>query len=1254
MFDYETDDEKPKVKQDIKIIPYTKNRMKIVRGNQYFILDPNRYDINNLMMLIDLKKINKIEEKFEKYPDGLDRLTFIKLMKNELPTNASDPYDEINLVYGLYKLFCETDLSGDGIMQWSEFTQFMIDRVEGEDDAADPNDTEGMKEKEMIKYKRYMISEKVKDYTIHKKDIISAVYYQKIDKIFIAEYNSKILKIYNPRTGRCEMNFDIEGYFQKKILEEEKSKKSGNKKKQKFKVENVKSLTFSVLSMYMAPMNILALCLSNNKIAFFTFSNDLNAECIYELITNPLQKRVWYLKEHDIWVSTGRKLESDKYYYVYELDIDFEKDGDKINCLYNQGHWHRNMFFENPLDYKSPNYGKGHQGEILDVIEISKPLLILTACMDGKIRLFNLNEKEFLKVWKHEGGVRTLAYNPNIDTNGLILCTGFEYNISIFSTDLSLDDTFKGKLEGHGAPVICVKFLADSYMCVSVDEDAVVKIWDAKQRQCLQTLQVDQKKLIVNQLLYIKKYNRFVIYGNKMIFYDQKYRESEISKASKEKNEINYPIQCQFNKYHMHFYVATLKDIRIYSSVNGNLIYVFKKFLEQERFDNETKIRCFCFDYQYRLLYLGFSNGTVQQFNAGNGSLIKPINEYEIERDGISTIKTHHTKDVTSMFVFWNLPGTPNEDYILVTTGLDSNINMYNEKDPEESVKLRGIYNSHNIRDKKNEILCMDFSRRYNNFATGSVDGIVNIWNFELTKMEETCYIQNYRNYNAIVLKFLDPFPVLSVGYSNGSIFLWGTRPNSDLSGQCFFRTMHYFHKESGFIPNPISSISFFHHNFGKLDNKIAKYAEDFLKNPPEDISFDDDLLNYDVSNKDENKPKSYLLIGDDKGFLKMVDLEPIFKKYNIGIMEQSIVQSTFNILKTEELHAETSLIHNLQKEKKFMGPFYAVYPNLVIYESKIHNEEIVYLNLVDDPFSIISVAKDRRVKIWDTEMNIIGEIYTGINNISLAPWKFKLDWETLKKEEMDEFLGICDDVQVDFSMLKNYNKNAPIPPEDMEEEKNDKNDLFKTQIPVKKKRFKKIEPNKEKIKIFEDDNIINESYEGRFIQEMKKKIDEDFCPHGEEIGMNEMSRNVIDSVANGKDISELFQSPMHKKLKNTQSLLPKIPTSANSKDNQSQIDRKELYIEKFIKKSDDNVKESLILPLIKHEFKSNENVKFRQGETEKILAFEYYQNSYKECFRIHSKEEGITGLRANYRLMWDFVDGYSKRKKRSKIGNGK
>ena len=145
MFRSEKEDQKQK--EEIKILPYPKNKMKIIKGNQYFILDPNLYDINSLMMLIDLKKINKIEDEFEKFPDGLDRITFIKLIKKEININTTEPYDELNLVYGLYKLFCEIDLSGDEIMQWSEFTQFMIDRVEGENEtSSNPENKEGIKD----------------------------------------------------------------------------------------------------------------------------------------------------------------------------------------------------------------------------------------------------------------------------------------------------------------------------------------------------------------------------------------------------------------------------------------------------------------------------------------------------------------------------------------------------------------------------------------------------------------------------------------------------------------------------------------------------------------------------------------------------------------------------------------------------------------------------------------------------------------------------------------------------------------------------------------------------------------------------------------------------------------------------------------------------------------------------------------------------------------------------------------------------
>jgi hypothetical protein len=102
---------------------------------------------------------------------------------------------------------------------------------------------------------------------------------------------------------------------------------------------------------------------------------------------------------------------------------------------------------------------------------------------------------------------------------------------------------------------------------------------------------------------------------------------------------------------------------------------------------------------------------------------------------------------------------------------------------------------------------------------------------------------------------------------------------------------MNYFHKESRFIPNQISCFVFIYNQFSKLDDKKAKYASYFESNPPDDIQFDDDLLNYDNSEEDDNKPKSYLCFGDDKGFLKIVNLEPIFKKYNIKIKEKSVLQ---------------------------------------------------------------------------------------------------------------------------------------------------------------------------------------------------------------------------------------------------------------------------------------------------------------------------------------------------------------------------
>ena len=180
-----------------------------------------------------------------------------------------------------------------------------------------------------------------------------------------------------------------------------------------------------------------------------------------------------------------------------------------------------------------------------------------------------------------------------------------------------------------------------------------------------------------------------------------------------------------------------------------------------------------------------------------------------------------------------------------------------------------------------------------------------------------------------------------------------------------------------------------------------------------------------------------------------------------------------------------------------------------------------------------------------------------------------------------------------------------------------------------------------------QENEVLNESYEGRYIREMNNEIEEGFAKKGEEIGMNEMCNNVIDNIIEGKEINELFNPPVQyrKSYKHLNTKLPKVNNMSIIKEEDKKANNG-LFSEKFIKPHKKNYKSLLILPLLNHKFKSNANVKFKQGETEKILAFEYYQNSYKQCVKMNHSQEPLNSIRANYKLMWRNVDSFLNKKK--------
>jgi hypothetical protein len=186
--------------------------LQISKKNYYYLINREKYDITKIMMMINYKRLSTLGHQFRAYPEGIEKIKFSTLLTNLLKTDKMPINELTDLIYGIYKFFSEIDFNGDNNMEWAEFTQFIIDKVEGENNNIEREQEDSnkiMSEKEMMKYKRYELSKIIRDIYIHKTNITSACYINKNNKLLINEYNTNYLKVYNPMNGLIENYINI-------------------------------------------------------------------------------------------------------------------------------------------------------------------------------------------------------------------------------------------------------------------------------------------------------------------------------------------------------------------------------------------------------------------------------------------------------------------------------------------------------------------------------------------------------------------------------------------------------------------------------------------------------------------------------------------------------------------------------------------------------------------------------------------------------------------------------------------------------------------------------------------------------------------------------------------------------------------------------------------------------------------------------------------------------------------------------------
>lgn len=80
-----------------------------------------------LLSRLENEKLSPLNHAFVQQINGIDKHLFIEIVESAIEVESGDRLD---VVFGLDELFEDIDINGDGKMEWSEFTQYIIDAVE--------------------------------------------------------------------------------------------------------------------------------------------------------------------------------------------------------------------------------------------------------------------------------------------------------------------------------------------------------------------------------------------------------------------------------------------------------------------------------------------------------------------------------------------------------------------------------------------------------------------------------------------------------------------------------------------------------------------------------------------------------------------------------------------------------------------------------------------------------------------------------------------------------------------------------------------------------------------------------------------------------------------------------------------------------------------------------------------------------------------------------------------------------------------
>lgn len=1054
-----------------------------------------KYSAERLMMMLDKERLEALEEEFNEHPDGIELHNFIWLMKCAMTVS---PEEKADLVLGLYYLFQEIDINGDEHMEWSEFTQYIIDAVMGQQNKERTEDkdltpAEIMELAHSHKSRRYQLS-KLIDRNFHGGFLRHVVYHNALDLVSVVEMGRDTVKFFNTMS---ELKMSITPKYRNNGF---------------------------VLSMAYSEKEYMLVIAASDK-TFYTYEKENNSfRAINSFITEHVHVILWYFELHNIWISAC--------------------DDHSLRC------WDMRKCEEIWCFQK-------HSQSILDAVEIKIPFCIATASLDSNIYLWDLTEKKNIGSLngKHSRGVRSIDYNS--EYGGNIVSVGYERDIHVWSPEVTLSKCYTGKLEGHNCPVVSCKFFKGRPICVSVDEKGNTRIWDIRQLTCLQIITHDKGKIEVSKLVTITKHDKFIIAGRRLIWF-------ELLKDSLLKNnykDVN-PIYADFNTYYLQFIVVTKFDMRVYDCINGKLRKIYTDVQDPR---TESELSAMVLDHRNRICIVGDNSGSIRAYNFANGALMKSINN-ELRENMFASDEEKEVEEPKKKTSDWNSEISAfyfcDQDKILVSASWDSSIMIYDMKDIEEVNLLRVMKGGH----QGSDITCINYSPYLSLIASGSSNGIISVWDFEIGKLEGAVF-GHKREITSI--SFLEPFPVMITFSLDGGICIWNVKSNTGKQRfKCISRFKNISWAGSADEKTPVSvSANLIITSSGIPRFKRKKYTRqklnenknnadrtfNFFKTREGDkfVESDEESIYdwvqdpntevIDDSTIKEVRERSYLYIGDVKGYIKIWSFDSFLSRKKIGMLDKlARDKASYNPRRKDIKNAESDVKYWKKEAESADVPIVIdAETEVLVREWKAHEDSINCLKIINEPKSILSCSLDRFIKVWSRE----GENWGIINLCSPEipkKWYFPFDWEGKRQADIKKVVEVLSLIEEKVDIDPNL-----IPAGPAKKKKKQKPQKKPTNSNLPKK------PEKTPIPAYEWEDYYEEDYEesnekpshtrrkdeGNTLELQRKleEFDEKRKAEWEDSGVKEISKKV-------QKVRNRYEADTKKNELNKAQVNPKLP----------------------------------------------------------------------------------------------------------------